>query len=266
MKVVGGGSEAFWKRVDGGKQIKLDPTLPLPTPEQKAELHNQIEEYTHELRRVLTTRGVDIQDLGTGVSSFGDQVSSIMDLIAATTGIPQRILMGSERGELASTTDQSNFDDRVEDRRSDFADPSVVRPFIDRLISLGVLPEPSEYYVRWPEIKNLNAAQRMTLATAAANLNTVAGEVIVTPNEIRDKILGFEPLSPEQIAEEQAKAKAKVDAAAKQFTLGKTTGAKPKAVPTAAETNVLGQALATVLEADNYTLAESLLVEALSAE
>jgi len=204
MKCVGGGSEAYWKRVDGGKQVKLDPAMPMPTDQQKAELHQQIEEYTHELRRVLTTRGVEIQDLGSHVSAFAQQVASIMDLIAATTGIPQRILMGSERGELASSQDQSNYDDRVEDRRNDFAEPNVVRPFVDRMIALGLLPE-ADYIVRWPEIKNLNDAQRMALAVSAANLNRTQGETIVTAPEIRDKILGFPPLTPEQMAEEEQK-------------------------------------------------------------
>jgi len=272
MKVVGGGSEAFWKRVDGGKQIKLDPTLPVPTDAQKAELHTQIEEYTHELRRVLTTRGVDIQDLGSSVSSFGNQVASIMDLIASTTGIPQRILMGSERGELSSTTDQSNYDDRVEDRRNEFAGPSVVRPFVDRLIKLGTLPEPAQYYVRWPEMENLNEAQRMALATSAANLNVAAGETIITPTEIRDKILRLEPLTEKQIADELAKKQAKLEEAQAAF---KKTGLTPKGVGTPAKddgepspkelTAALGHALAEALEADDYELAQNLVVEALSA-
>jgi hypothetical protein len=166
----------------------------------------------------------------------------------------------------------------VEDRRNDFASPAVVRPFIDRLIQLGTLPEPTDYYVRWPEIKNLNDAQRMLLATGAADLNAKAGETIVTPSEIRDKILGLEPLSPEQIKEEQAKAMAKADAAAKQFGFPKRPGARPGDVgaapkadgepppkePTTA--NALSLSLAAALEADNFILAQDLLVEALSAE
>jgi hypothetical protein len=291
-KVVGGGSEAFWKRVDGGKQLKLDPTLPLPTEAQKAELHGQIEEYTHELRRVLTTRGVDIEDLGTNVSSFGPQVQALMDLIAATTGIPQRILMGSERGELASTTDQSNYDDRIEDRRNYFAEPSVVRPFVQRLIDLGTLPEPKEFYVRWPEIRNLNDAQRMALGIQAADLNAKAGETIITPAEIRDKILGFPPLTEEQIKAEQDKAAKKqaeamgvptgdealfpeedsdpnaaapgtVKANGKGKIAPKGTVPMPRA---ASASDALGHALAAALVADDYDLAQTLVVEALHAD
>ena len=283
-KCVGGGSEAFWKRVDGGKQLKLDPTLPMPTAEQRQELHNQIEEYTHELRRVLTTRGVDIQDLGSNVSSFAPQVSSIMDLIASTTGIPQRILMGSERGELASTTDQSNYDDRIEDRRNDFAEPSVVRPFIDRLIALGTLPTPKEYHVRWPEIKNMNDAQRMAMALQAATLNQTAGESVITNAEIRDNILGFEPLTDAQIAEEQQKVQDKADAMVKQQqALAATKNPAPDDSSDSADTSdnpdapdagdtsddknlkTLEQALTAALVDENTTLATSLLTSALRA-
>jgi hypothetical protein len=265
MKCVGGGSEAFWKRVDGGKQIKLDPTLPMPSAEQKAELHQQLEEYTHELRRVLTTRGVEIQDLGSNVSSFGPQVAAIMDLISSTSGIPQRILMGSERGELASTTDQSNYDDRIEDRRNEFASPCVVRPFIDRLIALGTLPPPAEYYVRWPEIKNLNEAQRMVLATGAANLNQTAGETIVTPSEIRDKILGLPPLSEEQIAEERAKKLQKVAEAQAAMMRGPSSGDQEDAqdASNADDVTTLERRLTDALAGDNRALAESILSDAL---
>lgn len=284
IKCVGGGSEAFWKRIDGGKQIKLDPTMPLPTPEQSQALHDMIEEYTHELRRVLTTRGVEIQDLGSNIGNFQSQVSSILDLISATTGIPQRILMGSERGELSSTQDQSNYDDRIEDRRHDFAEPMVVRPFVDRMIELGVLPE-ADYDVRWPEIKNLNDAQRMAMAQVAATVNQTQGEVVVTTNEIRDRILGFPALTDEQIAEEQQKkqdaikqqqdmfaAKANVVKAVKDKAAAdsadntdKTDNTdSPTAALTAAEESMVA-ALEAVLIEDDYEAAEAIVATALKA-
>lgn len=192
-KLVGGGAEAFWKRADRGMQLKLDPTIPAPTQTEKDAMKEQIEEFTHDLRRVLTTRGVDIQNLGSDVANFAPSVASLIDLISATTGIPQRILMGSERGELASSTDQSNYDDRVSDRRQEFAGPQVARPFVDRMIELGVLPD-AEYEVRWPEIKNLDAKVRAELAYKAAQMNQAQGEIVMTSDEIRDLYLELEPL------------------------------------------------------------------------
>ncbi len=192
-KVVGGGAEAFWKRADRGLHIKLDPTIE-PEEGQVAELQASINDYTHQLKRVITTRGVDVESLGSDVSNFNTSADAITALISATIGIPQRILMGSERGELASSSDQSNYDDRVQDRRESFAGPDVVVPFIERMMTLGVLPEVAEFEVRWPEVDDLNDDQRMKLALDAAKVNQFSGETVIEANEIRDRILGFPPL------------------------------------------------------------------------
>ena len=193
MKVVGGGSEAFWKRADRGLHVKLDPTL-TPTDAELTELSDRVEEYTHDLKRVIRTRGVELESLGSDVANFGPSAATILDLISATSGIPQRILMGSERGQLASSSDQSNYDDRVQDRRTDFAGPQVVRPFVDRLIALGVLPEPDQYEVRWPEIDDMDDMQRMEIASKAADVNQKMGETVISGDEIRDRYLGLPPL------------------------------------------------------------------------
>jgi uncharacterized protein len=88
------------------------------------------------------TRGAKLQDLGSAVAQFGPQVDAIMDMIAGGSRVPKRILLGSERGELASTQDKENFDARVKDRRKDHAGPNVFRPFVDRLVWMGALPAP----------------------------------------------------------------------------------------------------------------------------
>lgn len=193
-KIVGGGAEASWKRIDGGKQFDIDPSIPLPSQADLDALREKMDAYTNGLERNLTTRGVKITDLGSNVSAFGSNGDFVVSLISATTGIPQRILMGSERGELASSTDQTNYDDRVEDRRNEFAATQIVRPFIDRLIMLKTLPTPAQYNARWPEVNNLDELGRMALAEKAAEVNQKQGETVITANEIRDRILGYPPL------------------------------------------------------------------------
>jgi uncharacterized protein len=192
-KVVGAGSEAFWKRVDGGKQIDIDPTVKVKEG-QIEELQRKLEAYTDGNERMLTTSGVKITDLGTSVTSFNANVSSILDLISATSSIPQRILMGSERGQLASTSDETNFDDRVSDRRDDVATVGLVRPTIDRLIELKTLPTPKEYAPRWPEVDDLDEAGKMDLANKACDANQKLGKPLMTRGEIRDRILGLPPI------------------------------------------------------------------------
>ncbi len=193
-KVAGGGAEAFWRRADAGTQFDLDPTLDVDEPAKQA-MKDQIEGYEHDLQRLLTTRGVTIKQLGSDVADFSNSVNSIISLISAGTGIPQRVLMGSEQAKLASQMDRSNWDERVEDRRKDYAAPHVVRPFIDRMIELGVLPKPVDGYdVIWTLVRVLDDGQRAEIAAKWAALNSAAGETVVLPDEIRQRVLGLVPL------------------------------------------------------------------------
>lgn len=162
-KITGGGSEAFWKRADAGMHFKLDPMLKTK-PEDITKMKEEVEDYTNKLKRNLTTRGVDIDTLNSSVADFKAPSDALMGLISAATRIPQRILTGSERGELASTQDRANWEERVMDRRHEFAGPMVVRVFVDRMIQLGVLPTPAKYDVAWPEVASMTLAERAETA------------------------------------------------------------------------------------------------------
>jgi len=189
-KCTGGGSEAFWKRADRGLQFDLDKEMDLSEPE-KARMKTEIEQYTNELKRILTTRGVTVNELGSDVASFKEPAAAIIDQIAASVGIPQRILMGSEAGHLASTQDQENWAQRIRDRRRQYAEPLIVNPFVDRLIEWGALPKPKEYRVRWSELESLGDGDRAKIASILAKANKDQGEEIITSDEIRDRILGL---------------------------------------------------------------------------
>lgn len=193
-KVTGGGAEAFWKRADQGTVFDLDPMLKIDQPSKDA-LKKQIHEYEHDMRRFLLTRGVEAKTLGSDVADFSKPVESIISQISAGTGIPQRILMGSEEGKLAGTSDRSNWDDRVADRRLDFAEIKT-RSLIDRFISIGALPTPlaGDYDVSFGQLKVLDDAQRAGIAKDWASLNQLTSDTVVTPDDIRERVLNLPPL------------------------------------------------------------------------
>jgi hypothetical protein len=193
-KVSGGGAEAYWRRADQGTHFDLDPTLDFDEP-SKGKLRQQVDDFEHGLKRYLITRGVKVNALGSDVADIKNPVEAIISQISAGTGIPQRVLMGSEQGKLAAKMDRSNWDDRVSDRREDYASPMLVRPFVDRLISLGALPAPALYDVRWSQLKILDDEQRSVIAGEWANLNNLMQETVVTPDEIREHVLDLPPIS-----------------------------------------------------------------------
>lgn len=202
MKITGGGAEAFWLRANQGLQINLDKDVK-PVAGDLESLREQVDAYKHDINRIFRTRGVNVEVLGSDVANFAENTDAIILQISAATGIPHRILTGSERGELASTQDKNNWNERVSDRRLYFADPFVVRAFVDRLIEHQALPKPKDYDVRWPEVQDLDETEKAALAKAYADINKTAGETVVLPNEIRDRVLGWDPLDPSELDDEE---------------------------------------------------------------
>lgn len=200
-KLVGAGSEAFWLRAHQGFQFNIDKDLK-PSPAELKDMQAQVDEYVHGLRRAVRTRGMNIDTLGSDVADFANNMDAVLTLLSAGQSIPKRILLGSERGELASTQDRENWTERVQDRRDAFAGPMVVRQFVDRLILIGALPEPEEYEVFWPPVNDFTDEQRLDVAIKYAEVNAKAGETVVTANEIRDLALDLEPLDPEDLEDE----------------------------------------------------------------
>lgn len=226
-KVVGGGAEAAWKRMDPGMQFDVDPEMALDEGEIDA-MEEQIDDYVHGLRRVLQTRGTKANLLSTTVAGFGPNAKSILSFICATIGVPQRIFEGSERGQLASGQDAENWQDRVNERRRMFAAP-LVRQFVDRLIEHGVLPAPKrtksslnsrtrdnrallavprslshvpvygkyKYVVTWPRVGALDnkATADIIKQLAGANQSNsqAGGGLILTADEIRHQVLDLGP-------------------------------------------------------------------------
>ena len=198
-KVAGSGSEAFWRRVQPMLQAALVPGAVLPTGGEQ-EVEAEIDKLIHGMRRWVRVSGIDLKEVGTtDVAMFDKQIDALIGLIVASYGIPKRILVGSEQGELASGQDRSNWAQHIRDRRSQFAETLVLRPLVDRLVNYNALPKPTEYDVRWPDVADLDTKERLDLALVAARTNEAQGEQVMTTNEIRDQLLSLDALEEDEL-------------------------------------------------------------------
>lgn len=198
-KVTGGGAEAFWLRANAGIHLDVDKDLAVaaPKPGDKSELDNlkqQAEDYANQLTRMIRTRGVAVTQLGSDVANFGPSADAILKQIGGSKGIPTRILTGSEMGTLASEQDAANFDSQVQDRRTGYAGPCIVRRLVDRLIEYGYLTTPKQYEVGWPVEENLDETGKADLAAKLASVNQVYGATVFPDDFIRDKCFDLEAL------------------------------------------------------------------------
>ncbi len=200
-KLIGGDAEMFWRGARPGYHGKVDPEYTM-TEDAKTDLTDQLDEYEHNLRRFLINEGIDIEALAPQIADPANHVDIQIQMISAVTGIPKRILTGSERGELASSEDRGAWLAYVQSRREDFAEPAIVRPFIDKLLELGVLPEPADDYdVKWLDLFSVSEKDRVDIGKGRATAlreyiqNPIATEV-VPPEAFMEFFLG---LTTEQI-------------------------------------------------------------------
>jgi len=160
-----------------------------------AELKAKADEYLHGLERVLALDGADIDVLGGQVVDPSGLFEIIASLIAAASGIPKRILFGSERGELASSTDQENWAGQIASRQTRFAEPQMLRAFVDWCIRNGALPQPQNgnYEVEWSSLFEMSDKEKLEIAEKKANvLKSLAPagavELLITPEETRELV------------------------------------------------------------------------------
>ena len=111
--------------------------------------------------------------------------------------------MGSERGELASTQDTSEWKEYVQARLEDHAEPNILRPFVDALIKYGILPTPvtGDYTIRWNDLYSLSEKARVDIGKSRATAireytYTPMAETILPPDAFFELCLG---LNREQI-------------------------------------------------------------------
>lgn len=210
-KISGGTGEAIWQTIVPAIQFDIEKDATL-NPEDEASFADEIEELYHGLKRYVKTRGIKTTMLNAEVPDPTGALNGTLNLIAGTTGIPSRILMGSERGELASSQDTRNFDGRIRERQGSFVEPSIIRPFVDLNVSIGILPEPKdgEYTVEWPDPSTLTRGEEADVSARVAQGVANIAKAISTGNspmnksEFREKYLN---LSPEQEDEEFVPAK-----------------------------------------------------------
>jgi hypothetical protein len=198
-KLVGGDAEMFWRGARPGFQGKVDPEYQM-TPEAKEDLLAEIDEYEHNLRRILVNEGVDLKALDQQVASPKEHFDVQISCISAVTGIPKRILIGSERGELSSAQDSGEWKEYVQTRREGYLEPCIIRPFIDRCILYGILPKAekeSEYSLQWADLFSMSEKDRVEIGKSrAAALREYATspmvESIFSPESFMNLCMGLD--------------------------------------------------------------------------
>lgn len=232
-KLVGGDAEMFWRGARPGYVGKVDPDYQMGT-EERADLKAQIEEFEHNLKRVLVNEGVDYHSLAQQIADPSNHVDVQIQLISAVTGIPKRILTGSERGELSSAQDKQEYISFTTGRREEVNEPYIMRPFIDKLVEYGLVtpPKDGEYEVVWDKLFSLSDQEKIEVGKQRAislreySQNPVA-QYLLPYKSFLDLLMGLDNLQIERIITERNEMGHKeltLEEIAKLISLGKRAG------------------------------------------
>lgn len=192
LKVAGGSAETYWLTSNRGMQVDIDKDMELQAGDAEA-LEDELTEFQHQLRRYIRTRGVKITTLGSEVADPQGVFNTLISILAGTTSIPQRILMGSEAGQLASEQDRANWAEYLERRRKVFGEPYVLKPILRKLEDIRFLPEGAtdKATFEWPEAFHMSPLEESNTlagrARAVVNLSRRAqfGNPLITDEEAR---------------------------------------------------------------------------------
>jgi len=212
-KLVGGDAEMFWRGARPGYSGNVDPDFQM-TPEMREEIKNQVKEYENNLRRILISEGLSLESLAQQIADPANHVDVQIQMISAVTGIPKRILTGSERGQLSSDQDKAEWNTYVKVRREELCEPLILRPFINKLIELKVLPKAKSengYDIRWQDVFAASEKDRVDIGKSRAQaLNYYASapmaEAVIPPDLFAEYFLGLTPDQIELAQELRAKA------------------------------------------------------------
>ena len=192
LKVSAASGESAWQLMNKGLIASTRDGYDLP--DDIDDVKAAMESFMNELQKVLQLQGMDITIFGGEIVDPTGVIKSIIALISATTGIPQRILIGAEAGQLASSMDEISWAKVIEARQVNFAEAVILRPLISRFIYSGLLPPPESggYVVEWPSqlrLTDLEKADKLSKEMAA--MSTAVGEDKLPVATFLKEILGW---------------------------------------------------------------------------
>jgi hypothetical protein len=198
-KIVGGSAETFFLNSRGGMHLDIRDVSNNFENSDKKSLVKNMQDYTNSLTRFIQTAGMDVEAINHNIADPKNHFDVLISLISATTEIPKRILLGSEQGQLASTQDFNNFQERVKKRQHNYCEYTILRPIIDFFINTGVLPTPknNEYNVVWQNLEAVDELKKAEISlkksqAIASYVNSPEANMMIPPKQFMEEVLNLE--------------------------------------------------------------------------
>ena len=204
MKMLGSTAEAYRLNARPWLVFNTNDDI-IPTKEAEEQMKRSLEEFKEDQSRFLHTQFTDVSALSPTISDPTNTINKLIEMISAGSNRPMRMLLGSEQGQLASTTDKDSFNSSITGRRETQADVRMLRVLIQRLVDYGYMSKINldDINFVWKPLFEPTLSEKLQnlirAVQAARQAVGSAGEVIgtiYTLEEIRE-MAGLQPDLPE---------------------------------------------------------------------
>jgi hypothetical protein len=205
--VLSGDAEGFWRsnipkyHANATAGSKVASTF-------GEDMGEELKTLIHNFQQYMVTQGVELNTLTPDIVDPAAHADVNIAEICTTLGCPRRVFEGSERGELSSSQDAKNWAGKMDKRRRDQNEAVILRPFIDKAIEIGALPEPEgdAYEVNWPPLvddePSTKAQTAKTISEAiSAYANSLGADSIIPPESFFAEVLEWDQEKIKRVSE-----------------------------------------------------------------
>lgn len=203
-KVSGAGGEGFWKNAKSAPVLNVAPeanlqnmakAMGVPLDEVADKMDEQVGDWQKGFDKLLMLQGIEAKTLGITLPIPEHFFAIALSAFAASINCPQKILIGNQTGERASTEDAADWARTNAARRKDSVIPNILT-LTNRLESFGILPE-RDWHLHWSDLTESGMAEKIERAGKMAEINAkMPSEPVYSVGEIR-MVTGHEGEGPD---------------------------------------------------------------------
>jgi uncharacterized protein len=207
VKVLGGAGEMFWKGGNPGISLETQPGLENARLDADA-TETAMYKYMNGLQKYIALTGMSAKSLAPNITDPMSFFKTQVEAICVTIGVPFRVFMGIEEGVVSGSQATNAWNRRLDNRKNRYVTPMLIKPVLQRLTDLGVLPPiavPYGWKIVWPDISNPSVMEKAEVAIKRTDalVKYVSGGVdsVMAPLEFLTLICGFNDSEAKSIIE-----------------------------------------------------------------
>lgn len=208
-KISGAGGQGFWKNAKSTPVLELDKeakiadmakAMGVKPDEVVDKMNEQVDDWNKGFDSVLMLQGMAAKQIPVTLQSPQHFFNVSLQIFAASIPIPQKILVGNQNGERASSEDKDEWNMTNSSRRTNVVVPSIM-DLVNRLVAWGILKD-VDWKLKWEDLTESSMEEKIDRAGKMADVNSKSlDEPVFLASEIR-QVVGFDELDESDLPDD----------------------------------------------------------------